>query len=104
VLLPLGRDSRLLATVLRIKGGEEGVQPWPFLGIAESLKHLSHQALDSWNVSSLAMKPTMDRWSWPRKSYQYPDRRRGRDTTVNNGQSRCPTDNQNPQLVSRNRP
>jgi hypothetical protein len=28
----------------------------------------------------------------------------GRETAVNNGQPRCPTDNQPPQLVSRDRP
>ena len=27
------------------------------LDMAESLKHLSHQALDSWNVSNLAIRP-----------------------------------------------
>jgi hypothetical protein len=78
MLLPPGRGSRLLAAVLRIAVGDDGIQVVAVLGIAESLKHRSHQALDSGALSSLAMKPTMDRWSWPRKSHQYPDRRRGR--------------------------
>jgi hypothetical protein len=59
MLLPPGRGSRLLAAVLRITVGDKR----PGRGrraIAESLKHLSHQARDSGTVSSLAMKPTMD--------------------------------------------
>jgi hypothetical protein len=59
MLLPPGRASRLLAAVLRITVGDK--HPSRGRGdIAESLKHLSHQALDSGTVSSLAMKPTMD--------------------------------------------
>jgi hypothetical protein len=63
VLLPPGWGSRLLAAVLRITIGDNGLQVVAVLGIAESLKLRSHQALDSGTVSTLAMKPTMDRWS-----------------------------------------
>ena len=63
MLVPPGWGSRLLAAVLWITGGDEGVQVVAVLGVAESLKHRSRQALDSGTVSSLAMKPTMDRWS-----------------------------------------
>ena len=60
-MLPPGRDSRLHAAVLRINHGRRrSIEVVAVLGIAESLKHLSHQALDSGTVSSLAMKPTMD--------------------------------------------
>ena len=68
MLLPPGRAAQLLAAVLRITGGDDGIQVVAVLGVAESLKHRSHQALDSGAVSSLAMKPTMDRWSWPRRA------------------------------------
>jgi hypothetical protein len=45
----------LLAAVLRVKAGYEGVQFVAVLGVAESLKHLSHQVPASRTVSSLAM-------------------------------------------------
>jgi hypothetical protein len=51
----------LLAAVLQITVGDDGIQVVAILGVAESLKHRSHQALDSGTVSSLAIKPTMDR-------------------------------------------
>jgi hypothetical protein len=35
----------LLAAVVRVKAGDEGVQVVIVLGVAESLKHLSHQDL-----------------------------------------------------------
>jgi hypothetical protein len=60
---PVGMH-RLLAAVLGIEAGHEGVQVVAVLGVAESLKHLSHQDLASSGIS-LAMGSTMDRWSWP---------------------------------------
>jgi hypothetical protein len=59
---PVGMH-RLLAAVVRVKAGDEGVQVVVVLGVAESLKHLSHQRprllkkVVSWG-------PTMDRRSW----------------------------------------
>jgi hypothetical protein len=95
MLLPPGRDSLLLAAVLRITVGDER----PGRGrraIAESLKHLSHQALDSGTVSSLAMKPTMDPVKLAAKEPLVPGPSPGpswgRETAVNSGQSRCPAD------------
>ena len=97
---------RLLAAVLGIEAGHESVQVVVVLGIAESLKHLSHQDLASSGISlamglqdgpvELAVKapavpvPSLGP-SW------------GRETAVNSGQPRCPTDNK-PTAVSRNRP
>ena len=35
--------QRLLAAVLRVEAGDEGVQVMAVLGVAESLKHLGHK-------------------------------------------------------------
>ena len=60
---PVGMH-RLFAAVLGVEAGDEGVQVVTVLGVAESLKHLSHQRPRLLKVGSLAMCPTMDRRSW----------------------------------------
>lgn len=47
----------LLAAIHRVEAVHEGVQVVTVLGVAETLNHLSHQALTSQDVSSLAMRP-----------------------------------------------
>jgi hypothetical protein len=47
----------LLAAVLRVEAGDEGVQVVAVLGVAESLKHLSHQRSRLLKVGRLAMRP-----------------------------------------------
>ena len=106
MLLPPGWGSRLLAAVLRITVGDDGIQVVAVLGVAESLKHRSHQALDSGAVSSLAMKPTMDRWSWPRRATSTRtvagavlgprDSGQQRSITVPSGQRHWQVDSRNP--------
>jgi hypothetical protein len=97
MLLPPGRASRLLAAVLRITVSDDGYPGRGRLGRRGVAQAAQSPSARLRTVSSLALKPTMDRWNWPRKSHQYPDRRRAvpgaarqRSTAV---KSRCPADN-----------
>jgi hypothetical protein len=97
VLLRPGRGSRLARCGPADQGRRRRRPGRGRLGVAESLKHRSHQALDSWTVSSLAMKPTMDPVELAAKEAPVPGPSPGpswgRETAVNSGQSRCPADN-----------
>jgi hypothetical protein len=52
---PVGMH-RLLAAVLRVKAGDEGVQVVAVLGVAESRKHLSHQRSRLLKLGSRAIR------------------------------------------------
>jgi hypothetical protein len=110
MLLPPGREFTAARGGPADDGRRRSVQVVGRRAIAESLKHLSHQALDSGTVSSLAMKLTMDpklAAKEPLVSGPSPGPSWGRETAINSGQSQCPADNdigRSTAVIRRHRP